>query len=324
MSEISVGIDIGGTNTLIGLVNRKGDTLIEKNIPTDKYEVIEDYFAEIASEIKSAFESLDSENKLVGIGIGAPNGNYYNGTIEYAPNLIWNDVINVVEQMNVHFDVPVILTNDANAAAIGEMIYGGAKGMQNFLVITLGTGLGSGLVVNGDVIYGHDGFAGELGHTIVKFGGRQCACGLRGCMETYVSATGLKRTFFKMLAEYPYKTELSNKTIDEITAKDISIAANNGDKIAIKTFDYTGKLLGQKIAEATAYMSPEAVFLFGGLAQAGDLIFKPTQKYMEEAMLNIYKDKVKLLPSSVAGSNAAVLGSSALVWKELENPRKKN
>lgn len=323
MIEISVGIDIGGTNTLIGLVNRKGETLIETNIPTSRHKAVEDYFTEVSEKIKTSLKTLGSEYQIAGIGIGAPNGNYYTGKIEAAPNLNWKGVINVVEQMKKHFDIPVILTNDANAAAIGEMIYGGAKGMRNFLVITLGTGLGSGLVANGDVIYGHDGFAGELGHTIIKYNGRQCACGLRGCMETYVSATGLKRTFLKMLAHHPFKSELSNKPADQITAKDISIAANNGDAIAKETFEYTGKLLGQKIAEAAAYLSPEAVFLFGGLAQAGDLIFKPTQKYMEEFMLSIYKGKVKLLPSSVAGTNAAVLGSSALVWKELEDPRKK-
>ncbi len=323
MIEISVGIDIGGTNTLIGLVNRKGESLIETNISTNKHEDINLYFAEIADEINKAMDVLGEGYHIVGIGIGAPNGNYYTGTIEYAPNLNWRGVVNVVDLMKKYINTPVILTNDANAAALGEMIYGGAKGMKNFIVITLGTGLGSGLVVNGDVVYGHDGFAGELGHTIVNYNGRQCACGLQGCMETYVSATGLKRTYLEMLAYFPFRGALSNVAPDDLTAKAISEAAIAGDKVAIATFEYTGKILGQKIAEATAYTSPEAVFLFGGLAQAGNLIFEPTQKYMEEYMLNIYKDKVKLLPSSVDGANAAVLGASALVWKELEFPRKR-
>jgi len=323
MNQIAVGIDIGGTNTLIGLVNRKGETLIEKNIPTDKHEKIEDYFAEIAESIHECKKGIAADCEIVGIGIGAPNGNYYNGMIEYAPNLNWKSIIDVVSLMKVHFNIPIILTNDANAAALGEMIYGGAKGMKNFLVLTLGTGLGSGIVVNGDVVYGHDGFAGELGHTIVKYDGRQCACGLKGCLETYVSATGLKRTYLKMLAHYPFRGELSNKAPDDITAKDISKAALNGDKIALATYEYTGKLLGQVIAQAAAYTSPEAVFLFGGMAKAGDLIFKPTEKYKEEYMLNIYKGKIKLLPSGVNGASAAVLGASALVWKELESPRKK-
>jgi glucokinase len=323
MVELAVGIDIGGTNTLIGLVNRKGETLTETNISTTTHSNIEDYFAQIAQEIQNLLTKLGEGYRLLGIGIGAPNGNYYNGTIEYAPNLNWRGVINVVELMQKHFSLPVVLTNDANAAALGEMIYGGAKEMKNFVVITLGTGLGSGLVVNGDVVYGHDGFAGELGHTVVKENGRLCGCGLRGCMETYVSATGLKRTYMEMMAYFPFKAALSSKSFDEITAKDISIAAQNGDKVALETFDYTARMLGQKIAETAAYLSPEAVFLFGGLAQSGELLFAPTRKYMEENMLSVYKNKIKLLPSQVDGANAAVLGASALIWKELESPRKK-
>lgn len=324
MKEVAIGIDIGGTNTKIGAVSRSGESLYETSIHTADYPDAKEFVNFLQKKIRQIVDDISKDTEIKGIGIGAPNGNYYSGTIENAMNLKWKGIVPLVDFFRPYFpEIPIVLTNDANAAAIGEMIYGGAKGMKNFLVLTLGTGLGSGIVVNGDVVYGHDGFAGELGHTVVKYNGRQCACGLQGCLETYVSATGLKRTYLKMLAHFPFKGELSSKAPDEITAKEISTAALNGDKAALEAFDYTGKLLGQAIAQAAAYFSPEAVFLFGGMAKAGDLIFKPTEKYKEQYMLSIFRNKIKLLHSSVDGSNAAVLGSSALVWKELEDPRKK-
>ena len=251
--------------------------------------------------------------------VGAPNGNYYTGTIEFAPNLVWKGVLNIVEKIKRYFPtVPVIITNDANAAAVGEMVYGGAKGMKDFLVVTLGTGLGSGFVANGKLIYGHDGFAGELGHVVVNKTGRICGCGRKGCLETYASATGIKRTVFKLLADHIEDSEFRRITYDDLTAEMITKAALNGDPIAIEAYEYTGKLLGEALADAVALTSPEAIFLFGGLAKAGKYIFEPTKKYMEQNLLAIFRNKVKLLPSGIDGKNAAVLGASALVWQSLK------
>lgn len=254
---------------------------------------------------------------MIGIGIGAPNGNYYKGSIEFAPNLRWHDVIPLCDMMKEYYPtLPIYLTNDANAAAIGEMIYGGAKGMKNFIMVTLGTGLGSGFVANGELVYGHDGFAGELGHIIVSPNGRQCGCGRQGCLETYVSATGVKRTAYKMMAKYNYPSELRTIPFNEMTAKIVAEAAEKGDMIAINTFKYTGKMLGEALANAIAITSPEAIFLFGGLAKAGNLLFEPTKDHMEMNLLKIYSNKVKLLPSQL-DKNAAIYGAAALVWKEL-------
>lgn len=316
--EVALGIDIGGTNTAFGFIDKNGNYIAEGNIPTSKHEDINDYLKELYLEIEKVMDPVREEITLIGIGIGAPNGNYYKGSIEFAPNLRWHDVIPLCDMMKEYYPTtPVYLTNDANAAAIGEMIYGGAKGMKNFIMVTLGTGLGSGFVANGELVYGHDGFAGELGHIIVSPNGRQCGCGRHGCLETYVSATGVKRTAYKMMAKYNYVSELRSIPFNEMTAKLVSEAALKGDLIAINTFKYTGKMLGEALANAVAITSPEAIFLMGGLAQAGDLLFEPTKDHMEMNMLKIFSNKVKLLPSQLV-KNAAIYGAAALVWNELK------
>ena len=251
-------------------------------------------------------------------------GNYNNGNIEYAADLPWKGIVPLGDIFKKVSGYPVIVTNDANAAAVGEMVYGGAKGMKNFVVITLGTGLGSGFVVNGELVYGSYGFAGELGHTIVRPGrdGRDCNCGRKGCLETYVSATGIKRTVYKLLADSNLESELRDVSFNNLSSIMVSEAAKRGDKIAIKAFEHTGEMLGFKLADVVAHTDPEAIFLFGGLALSGGLIIEPTKKHMEENLLEIYKNKVKLLPSGIKSKNAAVLGASALVWQKLENGNK--
>lgn len=318
MIEVVLGIDIGGTFTKYGIVDKSGYCLKDNFTSTEKYSDFDIYLENLQTEIEETIQSINETIEIKGVGIGAPNGNYYHGTIENAPNLNWKGTIPVVEKLKKLFPgLPVVLTNDANAAAIGEMIYGGAKNMKNFIVITLGTGLGSGIVVDGNIVYGHDGFAGELGHINVKHRGRECGCGKRGCLETYVSATGLKRTVFKLLSERIYDTELRNISYHDLTSKMISEAAKKGDKIAIEAFEITGRILGVKLADAVACTSPEAIFLFGGLAKAGDLLLEPTKKYMEENLFPIYEGKVKIIQSELQGTNTAVLGASALAWKEL-------
>lgn len=316
--EISVGIDIGGTNTVIGVVDPKGNILKEKTISTKAYPDAEDYVASAVDKINEAMEELDDELVIKGIGIGAPNGNYYSGTIEDAPNLLWKGVVPLADLFKNHFDLPVIVTNDANAAAIGEMMFGGARGMKNFIVITLGTGLGSGIVVNGDLVYGHDGFAGEVGHTVVRQGGRLCGCGRRGCLETYASAPGIKRTVFELLADTNQESLLGGLAYGELDAKEISDAANKGDEIAQKAYDYTGRILGEGLADTVAHLSPQTIFLFGGLCKAGSWILEPTKKYLEASLLNIFKNKVEVSFSELNERNGAILGAAALVWKEEE------
>lgn len=317
--QLCFGVDIGGTNTSIGLVNRQGDILIEEVIPTHREQDASSYLPRLFRKMEEMGKKFQNEYELSGIGIGAPNANYYRGTVENPPNLNWGKVVEVREIVGEHFGIPCALTNDANAAAIGEMTFGAAKGMKDFMVVTLGTGLGSGIVVNGQLAYGHDGFAGELGHTIVNVNGRQCGCGNKGCLETYVSATGIKRTIFKLLADYISDSELRNLSFEELDAKMITEAAVRGDKIALEAFEYTGRILGMKLAEAIAITSPEAIFLFGGLANARDLLFQPTLLHMEKFLLPIFKNKVKLQISGLQDKNAAVLGASALIWNELSS-----
>ncbi len=315
MKQIAIGIDVGGTNTVFGLVDQDGNLYAEGTIPTAKFPDPDQYIEELYVGIQKLISSVNFECDVIGIGIGAPNANYYKGTIENAVNLPWKGVFPVVEKMKRFFPmVPVIITNDANAAAVGEMVFGGAKGMKDFIVITLGTGLGSGFVANGELIYGHDSFAGELGHVIVNRTGRVCGCGRKGCLETYVSATGIKRTVFKLLADHIENSEFRQVSYNDLTAEMITKAALNGDPLAIEAYDYTGLLLGQALADAVAMTSPEAIFLFGGLAKAGKYIFEPTKKYMEMHMMSNFRNKVKLLPSGIDGRNAAVLGASSLVW----------
>lgn len=319
MKKVAVGVDIGGTNSVYGLVDEKGNIICEGLFPTKNFPDIDLYMEELYIGIQQLLKNCGEGFEIIGVGIGAPNGNFYKGTIEFAPNLAWKGVVNVVEKMKRYFPtIPVIITNDANAAAVGEMVYGGAKGMRDFLVVTLGTGLGSGFVANGELIYGHDGFAGELGHVIVNHTGRVCGCGRKGCLETYVSATGIKRTVFKLLADQTGDSEFRRIPYNDLTAEMITKAALNGDPLAIEAYEYTGMILGRALADAVAITSPEAIFLFGGLAKAGKYIFEPTKKYMEMHLLNIFRNKVKLLPSGIDGKNAAVLGASALVWQHLE------
>lgn len=318
MSKIKtvIGIDIGGTNTVFGFVDKEGKIIYESSIPTRAYEKAELLFERLFGRINEDFKKYENEFELAGIGIGAPNANYYKGTVESPPNLSWG-IINVLEIVKKYSDLPAAITNDANAAAIGEMLFGAAKGMKDFIVITLGTGLGSGIVVNGQLVYGSDGFAGELGHVIVDPNGRECGCGRKGCLETYASATGIVKTVIELLDTTDIPSELRSIDKNSITSKKISEAAKRGDKLALDAFDFTARILGLKLADSVVYTSPEAIILFGGLALAGDLILKPVKKYMEEYMLNIFKNKVKLITSSLPGGNAAVLGASALIWNEL-------
>jgi glucokinase len=318
MKDITLGIDIGGTFTKFGFIEKDGKSQFDSMIVTTGHPDIKTYMANLASGINRSLEELGPGFNLVGVGIGAPNGNYYNGTIEYAPNLDWKDVVPFVDMFKKYFNLPMALTNDANAAAIGEMIYGSAKGLKDFVVITLGTGLGSGIVVNGEVVYGHDGFAGEVGHVMVYENGRMCGCGKRGCLETYASASGIRRTVFELLCDETHASSLRDVGFNEMTAKMISQAAQQGDPIALEAFEITGKILGMKLADTVAHTSPEVIFLFGGLTNAGDLIFNPTIEHFEKNLLKVYRNKIKILPSGLQETNAAVLGASALAWKELE------
>ncbi len=317
MKKVVAGIDIGGTFTKFGIVDQDGKVYAESSISTAKHQDIDTYLDQLARAIRKLLKEEEGRMELAGIGIGAPNGNYYRGIIEYAPNLNWKGMIPLVELFKSYFDIPIVLTNDANAAALGEMMYGGARNMTDFIVITLGTGLGSGIVVNGRVVYGHDGFAGEMGHITVIENGRQCGCGRKGCLETYVSATGIVRTVFELLALRNDESLLRKISFDKLSARDISAAANKADRIAMKAFEMTGRILGRSLADVVALFSPEAIFLFGGLANAGDHIFKPAKTYMEKHLLNIFRDKVKILPSGLTETNAAVLGSAGLIWKEI-------
>jgi glucokinase len=318
MKEFCIGIDIGGTNTVFGVVDINGNFIAENSIPTKKYQTIEEFIEALSKAIHHSLEQIGGNYILKGIGIGAPNGNYHNGTIEYAPNLNWKGIVPIADLLNKQFHVPVVLTNDANAAAMGEMIYGAAKGLKDFIVITLGTGLGSGFVVDGKIVYGHDGFAGELGHVIYDPEGRLCGCGRKGCLETYASATGIVKTVFEFLDKSSEESLLRNIDKEKLSSKDIYEAAVKGDKIALQAFDYTALVLGRKLADAVAITSPEAIFLFGGLALSGDYILVPTKKYMEENLLKIYKNKVRVELSGLMGKNAAILGAAALIWEELK------
>ncbi len=318
--KVAIGIDVGGTNTVFGLVDEAGECIYESSILTYADQDADQLFSRLFIKIDNDFKKYSDDYELIGIGIGAPNANYYKGTVEQPPNLNWG-IVNVLEIVKKYSPLPSAITNDANAAAIGEMIFGAAKEMKDFIVITLGTGLGSGIVVNGELVYGSDGFAGEIGHTIVDPNGRECGCGRKGCLETYSSASGIKRTVYELMGTTNIPSELRNVSFNQLTSKDIADAANNGDKLALAAFDYTAKILGVKLADSVAHLSPEAIILFGGLALAGDLIFIPTKRYMEEYMLNIFKNKVKLLPSALPGAHAAVLGASALIWNELKKTK---
>lgn len=318
MKEITVGIDIGGTNTKFGIVDREGNVLFQSSISTQKYDDFSDYLKQLTKELREALKNLGNNHKLLGIGVGAANGNYYKGTIEHATNLKWKGIIPLAELLNEEFDVPALVTNDANAAAVGEMVFGAAKGLKDFIVITLGTGLGSGFVCNGQLVNGKHGIAGELGHTTVNYAGRHCNCGKRGCLETYVSATGIKRTVYKLLADHLEPSELRGISFDNLNTKMITESAKRGDIVAREAFEYTGRILGLKLAETVVHTDPEAIFLFGGLSLAGDLIFKPTVKHMEANLMPVFRGKVKILPSGLQNQAAPILGASSLVWNYLD------
>ena len=311
-----MGIDIGGTNSVFGIVDARGTVLAVDKIKTQKYEKIEDYVAALTTGMKALIKANKAEGKIKGIGVGAPNGNFYTGKIEFAPNLPWKGVIPLAQLISDEMGIPCALTNDANAAAIGEMTYGAARGMKDFIMITLGTGVGSGVVCNGQLVYGHDGFAGELGHvTMRRENGRLCGCGRKGCLEAYCSATGVARTAREILTSSTEPSSLRDIPAEEITSLDVFNAAKAGDKLAKEIYEFTGEMLGEAFADFIAFSSPEAIILFGGLAHAGDLLFKPIQKALDAHVMPIFKGKAKLLMSELKDADAAVLGASALGWE---------
>ncbi|GAA4163901.1 ROK family protein [Chryseobacterium ginsenosidimutans] len=314
--NVALGIDIGGTNTKFGVVNHRGEVLEKGHLRTDAYETVEEYIDALYENINPLIERHSKERTFDGIGIGAPNGNYYTGTIEQAPNLPWKGVIPFGKLMTEKFGLPATMTNDANAAAFGEMLFGAARGMKDFIMITLGTGVGSGIVSSGKLIYGHDGFAGELGHTIVKPGGRKhWSTGSEGSLEAYASATGIAITAKKMRAEFP-ESMLNQFPEEEINSKTVHECALKGDLIAIEVFRYTGQKLGEALANFVMFSSPEAILLFGGVIKAGDFILKPAKLHMERNLLPIFRNKVKLVFSELDEADAAILGASALVWEK--------
>ena len=315
--QFVVGVDVGGQTAKIGIVDARGDVLIQSVIRTDRHDDAQYFVDDLSKAIKELIVKSGKEGQIRGVGVGAPNGNYYTGEIAFAPNLVWAAQKNVpfAKMLSAALDgIPVALTNDANAAAVGEMTYGVAKGMKHFIMITLGTGVGSGIVINGEVLYGSDGFAGELGHTCaVRHNGRQCGCGKQGCLEAYCSAMGVARTAREWLEMSDEPSLL--RSVDKITSKDVFDAAKEGDVLAKKIFDYTGRILGEKLADFIEFSAPEAIVLFGGLARAKEYIYEPTLKAMNENVLPLWRDKVDLLFSQLKESDAAILGASALAWE---------
>ena len=318
--EYCIGIDLGGTNIAGGVATLDGRLVHTQSVKTGMPCTPDEIADRIAALCRSLAQAAQTPlEQMAWIGVGAPGSvDKDTGVVEYANNLEFYNVP-LGAMLRTRLGLPVYVDNDANAAAVGEMVYGGARGMKDFLVVTLGTGLGSGFVANGQLIYGHDGFAGELGHVTVSHTGRVCGCGRKGCLETYVSATGIKRTIFKLMADSIEDSEFRHVTFTDLTAEMITKAALNGDPLAIEAYEYTGMLLGRALADAVSITSPEAIFLFGGLAKAGKYIFEPTKKYMEMNMMPIFRNKVKLLPSGIDGKNAAVLGASALAWQHVQN-----
>ncbi len=316
--DLVAGIDIGGTKTKLGLVDRDGRCMVQSFFRTKEYPDFHEFLDKIQESI-NALIAESGEVNLLGLGIGAPNASNARGTIEHAPNLAWKGIVPLLEPLKQRIDVPMKVTNDANAAALGEMLFGNAKGMKDFVVITLGTGLGSGIVSNGQMIYGHDGFAGELGHfAMLPEDGRLTGLDVKGGLEAYVSATGLKRTVLYMMSKYMDPSRFRSIAFDDLHGEEITEAAEAGDPIAVRAFEYTGKILGIALANFTTFSQPEAFFLVGGLANCGDWIFDPATRYMEEHLLQVYKGKVKILPSGIAEKNAAVSGAAALIWSDLK------
>lgn len=316
LQPLAIGIDIGGTGTKFGIVDRDGNVLFSDEISTRTHADVNSFIDDLYTALSVLIEKAGGIGRMKGIGVGAPNGNYYTGTIEYAPNLPWKGIIPLAKLIENKFKLPVTLTNDANAAAIGEMMYGAAKGMKDFIMITLGTGVGSGIVANGKLIYGHDGFAGELGHTIIIPNGRlHEGTGKHGSLESYASATGVRLTALEMLSKTEEKSLLRDIPPKKIDSKKVYEAAIQGDKLAKEIFDFTGQILGLALANFVMFSSPEAIILFGGLTKAGDLILKPTRENMEANLLKVFQNKVKILVSHLKEADAAILGASALVWE---------
>lgn len=321
MKPYVLGIDIGGTNTVFGLVDTRGNVIASSSIKTAKHSKFADYLDELYTEATHLIEAADAVDKVHGIGIGAPNANYYTGYIEDGVNLAWPCPIPLAQLVSEKFGIPTAITNDANAAALGEMTYGAARGMKDFIMITLGTGVGSGIVINGQVVYGHDGFAGELGHVIMKrTNGRLCGCGRTGCLEAYCSATGVARSAREFLEVRTEPSLLRNLPIDQITSKDVYDAAMQGDQLAKDIFTYTGTILGEAMADMMAFSSPQAFILFGGLAKSGELLMKPLRDAMDKNMMRMFKGKAKVLLSELKEADAAVLGASALGWEAKPSP----
>ncbi|HNN72530.1 MAG TPA: ROK family protein [Ferruginibacter sp.] len=315
--RFAVGIDIGGTTTKFGIVNDTGEILMQDRIPSNEHDIVEDFIEDLHKKLMPMIEKAGQVSDFSGIGIGAPNGNIYTGTIEYAPNLKWKGIIPLADLIEKKFALPTRLTNDANAAAMGEMMYGACKGMKHFITITLGTGVGSGIVIDGKIVVGHDGFAGELGHTIIRPGGRlHKSTGMRGSLESYASATGVRETAIEMLTKHPEEASLlRNYSINDLTSETVYECAIQGDNIANNIFEFTGQILGESLANFIMFSSPEAIVLFGGLTKAGNLLLNPTRKHMEMNLLPIFQNKVKLVFSELKEADAAILGASALVWE---------
>jgi glucokinase len=319
MKPYVIGLDLGGTNSVFGIVDTRGEIKATTAIKTGGFETADDYVQASVDALKVIIDQVGGIEKIKSMGIGAPNANYYKGTIEFAPNLPWAHqcIVPLADMFSKKLGIPVAMTNDANAAAIGEMVYGAARGMKNFIVITLGTGVGSGIVVNGQVLYGHDGFAGELGHVTMVRGeeGRLCGCGRKGCLECYCSATGVARTAREQLAKSNRPSLLRELNPDKITSLDVSIAAEKGDELAQEIYQFTGKMLGEACADFAAFSSPEAFIFFGGMVKAGELIMKPIRDAYEAHVLPIFRGKAKFLVSGLDGASAAVLGASAIGWE---------
>lgn len=315
MEQLAIGIDIGGTGTKFGIVDKEGNVLFSSSMSTRGFETIEEFITELQKNVQPLIDNVGGVGRIRGIGVGAPNGNFYTGTIEYAPNLPWKGIIPLARLIQDEFKLPVVITNDANAAALGEMKYGAAKGLNDFIMITLGTGVGSGIVANGTLIYGHDGFAGELGHVIVIPDGRYHeGTGKKGSLESYASATGVRKTAIEMLANSDTPSLLRDVPQDQLDSKKVYDAAMAGDQLAKDIFDFTGKILGLALANFVMFSSPSAIVLFGGLTKAGDLILKPTRESMEANLIQVFQNKVKILVSHLKESDAAILGASALAW----------
>ncbi len=313
----AIGIDIGGTTTKFGIVNRTGKIIEQDRISSVEYASVQDFIDALYEKMQPMINRAGGLENITGIGVGAPNGNFYKGTIEFAPNLVWKGIIHLTDLLQAKFGLKAKLTNDANAAAMGEMMYGSMQGVKDFIIITLGTGVGSGIVIDGKILLGHDGFAGELGHTIVRPGGRyHKGSNMYGSLEVYASATGVRETAIELLQKHPETPSvLRDVSINDLTSKNVSEAANDGDAIANEVFEFTGQILGESLANAVMFSSPEAIVLFGGLTKAGDLIMRPTKKAMEENLLPIFQNKVRIIFSELPESDAAILGASALVWE---------